>query len=181
MSRIGKQPITIPAGVTLTVEPGAIRVKGPKGQLAARLSPLVEISVANGVATVTRREETRVARGVHGLTRKLLANMLTGVGEGFRRVLEINGVGYRAEAKGRTLQLALGYSHPITFPLPEGVQAKVDKQTVVTLESSDRQLLGETAAAIRKLRPPEPYKGKGIKYADETIRRKAGKAVGAAS
>jgi len=107
--------------------------------------------------------------------------MATGVSSGFRRVLEINGVGYRAEAKGRMLQLALGYSQPVVFALPEGVEAKVDKQTVITLEGADRQVLGEAAAAIRKLRPPEPYKGKGIKYAEETIRRKAGKAVGAAS
>jgi large subunit ribosomal protein L6 len=181
MSRIGKQPITVPNGVTITVEPTAVKIKGPKGTLAAALSPLVELKVESGTLTVARREDTRDARSIHGLTRKLLSNMVTGVSEGFRRVLEINGVGYRAEAKGNILQLALGYSHPIMFPLPQGVQAKVDKQTVVTLEGADRQVLGETASEIRKLRPPEPYKGKGIKYAEEKIRRKAGKAVGAAS
>jgi large subunit ribosomal protein L6 len=181
MSRIGKQPIAVPSGVTVSVEPGAVKVKGPKGTLAAALSPLVELKVEGGSIHVARREDSRAARGVHGLTRKLVANMVTGVSDGFRRVLEINGVGYRAESKGNALQLALGYSHPIVFPLPQGVQAKVDKQTVVTLEGADRQVLGETAAAIRKLRPPEPYKGKGIKYAEERIRRKAGKAVGAAS
>jgi len=181
MSRIGKQPIAVPSGVTITVEPGAVKIKGPKGTLSAALSPLVELKVEGSTLTVARREDSRDARSIHGLTRKLLSNMVTGVSEGFRRVLEINGVGYRAEAKGNILQLALGYSHPIMFPLPQGVQAKVDKQTVVTLEGADRQVLGETASEIRKLRPPEPYKGKGIKYAEEKIRRKAGKAVGAAS
>ena len=181
MSRIGKQPIPVPAGVTITLDPGRVKVQGPKGTLAAAVSSLVDLKVEGSVLNVARREDTREARSVHGLTRKLVANMVVGVSEGFRRVLEINGVGYRAEAKGNTIQLALGYSHPIVFPLPQGVQAKVDKQTVVTLEGADRQVLGETAAAIRKLRPPEPYKGKGIKYAEEKIRRKAGKAVGAAS
>jgi large subunit ribosomal protein L6 len=181
MSRIGKQPIAVPNGVTVTLDPGSLRVKGPKGSLSAALSPLVEVKVEGAVVNVLRREDSRAARSVHGLTRKLVANMVAGVSEGFRRVLEINGVGYRAESKGNALQLALGYSHPIVFALPQGVQAKVDKQTVVTLEGADRQVLGETAAAIRKLRPPEPYKGKGIKYAEEKIRRKAGKAVGAAS
>jgi large subunit ribosomal protein L6 len=181
MSRVGKQPITVPSGVTISTSPGTVQVKGPKGTLSAAVSPLVELKVEGGTLNITRREDTREARSVHGLTRKLVSNMVTGVSDGFRRVLEINGVGYRAEAKGNAIQLALGYSHPILFPLPQGVQAKVDKQTVVTLEGADRQVLGETAAAIRKLRPPEPYKGKGIKYAEETIRRKAGKAVGAAS
>lgn len=181
MSRIGKQPIAVPGGVTVTLDPSGVKVKGPKGTLAAAVSPLVALNVDGSTLTVTRRDDSREARSVHGLTRKLVANMVTGVSEGFRRVLEINGVGYRAEAKGNAIQLALGYSHPIVFPLPQGVQAKVDKQTVVTLEGADRQVLGETAAAIRKLRPPEPYKGKGIKYAEEKIRRKAGKAVGASS
>jgi len=181
MSRIGKQPIAVPSGVTITVDPSGVKIKGPKGTLAAAVSPLVDLKVEGAVLNVARREDTREARSVHGLTRKLVANMVTGVSEGFRRVLEINGVGYRAEAKGNALHLALGYSHPILFPLPQGVQVKVDKQTVVTLEGADRQVLGETAAAIRKLRPPEPYKGKGIKYAEEKIRRKAGKAAGASS
>ena len=181
MSRIGKQPVSVPSGVMVSIESNALKVKGPKGTLAAVLSPLVEVRLEGSVVNVTRREDTRQARGVHGLTRKLVANMVTGVSSGFQRVLEINGVGYRAEAKGSAIQFALGYSHPIVFPLPAGVHAKVDKQTVVTLEGPDRQVLGETAAAIRKLRPPEPYKGKGVKYAEEKIRRKAGKAVGAAS
>ena len=181
MSRIGKLPVALPSGVTVTVDAGTVGVSGPRGHLATRVSPLVEVKVGGAAVSVTRRDDSRAARAVHGLTRKLVANMVTGVSSGFRRVLEISGVGYRAEAKGRTLQLALGYSQPVVFALPDGVEAKVDKQTVITLEGTDRQVLGETAAAIRKLRPPEPYKGKGIKYAEETIRRKAGKAVGAAS
>jgi large subunit ribosomal protein L6 len=181
MSRIGKLPITVPAGVTVSVEAGTVRVSGPRGKLAARIHPLATVKVAGATVSVERADDGRAARAIHGLTRKLVANMVTGVSTGFRRVLEINGVGYRAEAKGRAIQLALGYSHPVLFPLPEGVEAKIDKQTVITLEGADRQVLGEAAAAIRKLRGPEPYKGKGIKYAEETIRRKAGKAVGAAS
>jgi large subunit ribosomal protein L6 len=181
MSRIGRQPIAVPAGVTIKLDPSGVKITGPRGTLTAAVSPLVDLKVEGSVLNVARREDSREARSVHGLTRKLVANMVVGVSEGFRRVLEINGVGYRAEAKGNAIQFALGYSHPIMFPLPQGVQAKVDKQTVVTIEGADRQVLGETAAAIRKLRPPEPYKGKGIKYAEEKIRRKAGKAVGAAS
>jgi len=181
MSRIGKQPIAVPAGVKIASDANGVSVTGPRGTLSVRVSPLIELKIDGGTLQIARREHTREARSVHGLTRKLLANMVTGVSKGFQRTLEINGVGYRAESKGRVLQLALGYSHPVVFDLPEGVQARVDKQTVITLEGADRQVLGETAAAIRKLRPPEPYKGKGIKYAEETIRRKAGKAVGAAS
>lgn len=181
MSRIGKLPVTVPAGVTVAVEPGTVRVSGPRGKLAAAVSPLAEVKVEGNSVVVTRREDTRDGRAIHGLTRVLVSNMVTGVSTGFRRVLEINGVGYRAEVKGRAIQLALGYSHPVIFPLPDGVDAKIDKQTVITLEGADRQVLGATAAAIRELRPPEPYKGKGIKYAEEKIRRKAGKAVGAAS
>ena len=181
MSRIGKQPVSIPDGVKVALDAGAITVNGPKGNLGMRVSPLVEVTIDGAVATVTARDQTRQARAAQGLNRQLLANLVTGVSAGFQRVLEINGVGYRAEAKGKALHLALGYSHPVVFDLPDGVHAKVDKQTVITLESADRQALGEAAAAIRKLRSPEPYKGKGIKYAEERIRRKAGKAVGAAT
>jgi large subunit ribosomal protein L6 len=181
MSRIGKLPVSVPSGVTVAVEPGAVRVSGPRGKLAAAVSPLADVKVEGNTVQVMRRDDSREARAVHGLTRVLVSNMVTGVSTGFRRVLEINGVGYRAEVKGRAIQLALGYSHPVIFPLPDGVEAKIDKQTVITLEGADRQVLGATAAAIRELRPPEPYKGKGIKYAEEKIRRKAGKAVGAAS
>jgi len=138
------------------------------------------VSVDDGSIVVVRRDDSRRTRGLHGLTRKLIANMVTGVTTGFQRTLEINGVGYRAEVRGNAVHLTLGFSHPVVFQLPPGIQAKVDKQTVVTLEGSDKQLLGEVAAMIRELRPPEPYKGKGVKYAEETIRRKAGKAAGAA-
>ncbi len=133
----------------------------------------------DGTVVVTRLEESRQARALHGLTRKLIANMVQGVSKGFSRTLEISGVGYRAEVRGNVVQFSLGFSHPIVFQLPSGIQAKVERQTVVTLEGVDKQLLGEVAAAMRRLRPPEPYKGKGIKYAEEKIRRKAGKTAGA--
>lgn len=180
MSRIGKQPIAVPAGVKVKVDGLAVAVEGPKGKLGLQADPSVSIEIADGRVVVKRKDDSRRARGVHGLTRKLIANMVHGVTQGFSRTLEINGVGYRAEVKGNVLHFALGYSHPIVFQLPPGVQAKVDKQTVVTLESADRQLLGEVTAMIRGLRPPEPYKGKGVKYAEETIRRKAGKAAATA-
>ena len=179
MSRIGRMPITVPSGVKVNVADGSVRVEGPKGKLARELPPEVTLAVESGTVNVNRVDETRRARGVHGLTRKLVANMVEGVSKGFTRVLEINGVGYRAEARGNILHMTLGYSHPIAFQLPAGITAKVEKQVVVTLEGADRELLGQVAAAVRELRPPEPYKGKGVKYAEETIRRKAGKAAGA--
>jgi large subunit ribosomal protein L6 len=178
MSRIGKLPIPIPQGVKIKVDGHAVHVEGPKGKLDFSADTSVAIEITDGKVVVRRKDDSRRSRGIHGLTRKLLANMVHGVNQGFTRTLEINGVGYRAELKGTALQLALGYSHPIMFQLPAGVSAKVDKQTVITLEGADRQLVGETAAMIRDLRPPEPYKGKGVKYAEEAIRRKAGKAAG---
>jgi large subunit ribosomal protein L6 len=179
MSRIGKLPIAIPQGVKINVDGPAVHVEGPKGKLDFEVDSAVGVEMTDGKLVVRRKDETRRSRGVHGLTRKLLANMVHGVHKGFSRVLEITGVGYRAEVKGSAVHLALGFSHPIVFQLPSGVTAKVDKQTVITLEGPDRQLLGEVAAMMRDLRPPEPYKGKGVKYAEETIRRKAGKAAGA--
>lgn len=158
---------------------GAVRVKGPKGSLECTCPSDIRVKRADSELRLERAGDGREQRATHGLTRKLIANMVEGVSTGFSRVLEINGVGYRAEVKGQSLQLALGYSHAIVFPLPAGITARVDKQTVVTLEGADRQLLGQTAAAIRRLRRAEPYKGKGIKYGDEVIRRKAGKAAGA--
>lgn len=178
MSRIGNLPIPIPPGVTVEVASGAVRVQGPKGTLRMRCPAGVTVDRVDGQLRVQRAAAAPADRAMHGLARKLLANMVHGVSTGFSRVLEITGVGYRAEAKGKSLQLSLGYSHQIDFPLPEGITANVDKQTVVTLEGADRQLLGQTAAAVRALRPVEPYKGKGIKYAGEVIRRKAGKAAG---
>jgi large subunit ribosomal protein L6 len=172
-------PIAVPGGVKVHVADGTVRVEGPKGTLSRELPREVTIAIDGSTVNVGRLDETRRTRSIHGLTRKLLSNMVEGVSKGFTRVLEINGVGYRAEARGTMLHMTLGYSHPIAFQLPSGVTAKVDRQVVVTLEGADRETLGQVAAALRELRPPEPYKGKGMKYAEETIRRKAGKAAGA--
>ena len=180
MSRIGKLPVTIPAGVKIAVDPSAVRVEGPKGKLQAPIPAGVQVTVEGNVAHVTRDNEQRKLRALHGLTRKLIANMAQGVSLGFTRVLDINGVGYRAEVRGQEIHMTLGYSHPVVFPLPPGVTAAVERQIIITLSGADRQLLGEMAAKIRSLRPPEPYKGKGIKYREEFIKRKAGKAVGSA-
>ena len=180
MSRIGKLPVTIPAGVKVVVDPGAVKLEGPKGKLQAPIPAGVQVIVEGNVVQVGRDNEERKVRALHGLTRKLIANMAQGVSQGFNRVLDINGVGYRAEVKGQDIHMTLGYSHPVVFPLPQGVTAAVERQIVITLSGADRQLLGETAAKIRSLRPPEPYKGKGIKYREEFIKRKAGKAVGSA-
>lgn len=179
MSRVGKLPVVVPKAVKVVVDNREIRVEGPKGKLASRLPEKLQIELDGETLQVRRSDDTARARALHGLTRKLVANMVEGVSEGFRRVLEINGVGYRAELKGQELHFSLGYSHPVVFPLPQGVAASVERQTVITLESHDKQLVGETAAVIRELRPPEPYKGKGIRYQGETVRRKAGKAMGA--
>jgi len=181
MSRVGKMPITVPSGVKVHVAEGVVRVEGPKGKLERRLDADARLVVESGTVRVERRDDSRRARSVHGLTRRLIDNMVRGVGQGFTRVLEINGVGYRAEARGSDVFLTLGYSHPIRFQLPAGVTAKVERQVVITLEGPDRELLGQAAAAIRELRPPEPYKGKGVKYAEEQIRRKAGKAAAGAT
>lgn len=180
MSRVGKLPIPIPTGVQIQVTDGVVRVEGPKGKLEHRLPSAVTVEVSDGSLKVTRKDDSRQTRALHGLTQRIVGNMVRGVHAGFTRNLEIVGVGYRAEAKGQSLQLSLGYSHPILFQLPPGVQARTERPTSITLESIDRQLLGETAAMIRRLRPPEPYKGKGIKYVEEVLRRKAGKAAGAA-
>lgn len=181
MSRIGRLPITIPSGVTVEQAGGEVRVKGPKGSLSQQVPPGISMAIEGGAIRFTRSDDTNRMRGLHGLARQLVANMVEGVTKGFTRVLEITGVGYRADARGNLLWLTLGYSHPIAYQLPSGVTAKVEKQVTVTLEGSDRQLLGEVAAAIRGLRPPEPYKGKGVRYAEERVRRKAGKAAAGAS
>ncbi len=177
MSRVGRQPIELPAGVTLQVDQGAVRVQGPRGELSRPIPEGITIAVDGGRVTLGRESDSRTAKANHGLMRKLVANMVEGVGRGFTRTLEITGVGYRAEVRGNAIFFTLGYSHPILYQLPPGVTAKVERQVVVTLEGADREVLGEVAAAIRALRPPEPYKGKGIKYAGEQIRRKAGKAA----
>lgn len=180
MSRIGKLPVTIPTGVKVAIDSNALRLEGPKGKLQTEIPTGVGVKVEGSVLHVERQAEDRKVRALHGLTRKLIANMTTGVSQGFTRVLDINGVGYRAEVKGQELHMTLGYSHPVVFELPVGVSAAIERQVIITLSGADRQVLGETAAKIRSLRPPEPYKGKGIKYREEVIKRKAGKAVGSA-
>jgi large subunit ribosomal protein L6 len=180
VSRIGKLPVTIPTGVKVAIDSNALRLEGPKGKLQTEIPTGVGVKVEGSVLHVERQAEDRKVRALHGLTRKLIANMALGVSQGFTRVLDINGVGYRAEVKGQELHMTLGYSHPVVFALPVGVSAAIERQVIITLSGADRQVLGETAAKIRSLRPPEPYKGKGIKYREEVIKRKAGKAVGSA-
>jgi large subunit ribosomal protein L6 len=179
MSRIGKKVIPLPPGVKVIFESQVVKVSGPKGNLSQRIDRNVTLAAEKDKLIVQAPEGPRNGKALHGLTRTLIANMVKGVSQGFERVLEINGVGYRAEAQGNALNFSLGYSHPIRFPLPEGIRAEVERQVRITLKGSDRNLLGMTAAKIRRLRPPEPYGGKGIKYAEEVIHRKAGKtAVG---
>jgi large subunit ribosomal protein L6 len=176
MSRIGKLPISIPQGVKVSLTGDLLKVEGPKGSLTQRISPKVGISVSDGKIVFSRPTETRESRMFQGLMRSLVANMVTGVAQGFERRLEITGVGYRAEVQGDTLVMSLGFSHPVKYPLPKGVKAEVDKMTSIILRGADMQVLGQAAANIRGLKPPEPYKGKGIKYQAERVRRKAGKA-----
>jgi large subunit ribosomal protein L6 len=175
MSRIGRKVLPLPKGVTLIQKDGKYGVKGPKGELGKALPTGITIKVEGDKLSVKRADDSHDLRAKHGLVRAHLANMVKGVTEGWTRELEINGVGYRAEVSGDKLTMALGYSHPVVFPLPKVVTAKVDKNKVI-LTSPDRDILGQTAAKIRELRPPEPYKGKGVKYAEEVIKKKAGKA-----
>jgi large subunit ribosomal protein L6 len=176
MSRVGKLPVKIPDKVKVAVANGDIKVEGPKGKMHFPFNPRVNVEVAGQEVRVTRPDETRVSKGLHGLTRTLVKNAIEGVVKGYERTLEISGVGFKAEVKGKDINLTLGFSHPVVFKLPEGVTAEVDaKQTRLVVRGVDKHLLGLTAAKIRALRPPEPYKGKGIKYAEETVRRKEGK------
>ena len=175
MSRVGKKPITLPAKTAVTLKDSLITVKGAKGTLTRTIHPGVELEVADNTIHVRPKEDTRTARALQGLVRSLVANMVTGVTTGFERVLEINGIGYRASVNGNTLVLNLGYSHPINYELPQGVSVAVDKNNVIRLSGIDKEQLGHVAASIRRFRPPEPYKGKGIKFAEERIQRKAGK------
>lgn len=177
MSRLGNSPIPLPAGVKATVEDGVFVAQGPKGKVRQRLVAEVEVTVGEGSVEVRRTGESRDHRARHGMMRALLANAVRGVTDGFRKELDIHGVGYRAEAKGRAVHLALGYSHPIVVKMPEGIDILVDdKAGRITVLGADRQQVGQVAAELRGLRLPEPYKGKGIRYADEVIRRKVGKA-----
>jgi large subunit ribosomal protein L6 len=167
--------LPLPKGVTLNQKPGTISVKGPKGELSKAMPAGISLKTEGDKVTVLRADDSRENRAKHGLIRAHLANMVKGVTDGWTRELEINGVGYRAEVAGDTINMALGFSHPVAFKLPKGVTAKVDKNRV-TLSSADRDLVGQTAAKVRELRPPEPYKGKGVKYVEEVIKRKVGKA-----
>ena len=176
MSRIGKKPVPVPSGVDVRIQGRDVTVKGPKGQLQRSFKG-VTFEQADGLVTVTPDSMSRTDRSLWGLGRTLLNNMVVGVSEGFTRELEINGVGYRAAVKGNTVEFNLGYSHPINFPMPDGVKIEVDKQTMVKVSGVSKQAVGQTAAKIRALRPPEPYKGKGVKYVGEYIRRKVGKAA----
>jgi large subunit ribosomal protein L6 len=175
MSRIGKKPIPVPKGVQVTLKDGLVEVKGPKGQLSQSLPPGVTVLLEDGqiVASVS---EAREQRKFHGLGRTLVANAVQGVSEGFKRELDIVGVGYRAEVKGRDVHFALGYSHPVVFPLPQGIDVAIEKQTHVTVTGIDKQLVGQVAANMRSLRKPDPYKQKGVRYTGEVLKKKAGKA-----
>jgi large subunit ribosomal protein L6 len=177
MSRIGKKPVVIPAGVTVDIKDKTVKIKGAKGELVLNIHPQVSVEKTDeGLIVKVKNETNKQERALWGLFRALLNNMVTGVTTGFTKILEINGVGYKAAVTGKKLVLNLGYSHPIEMEIPTGLEAKVEKN-VLTITGIDRQLVGQFAAVVREQRPPEPYKGKGIKYSDETIRRKAGKVV----
>ena len=175
MSRIGKKPISVPSGVTVTIDPGVVRVHGPKGELSERIPRDISVAQDGEELTVTRPTDRGEHRALHGLTRSLVANMVLGVTEGFQKTLEIQGVGYRAQLKGKDLELALGYSHPVPVKAPDGIEFEVPQPTRVVVKGISKQQVGEIAAYIRKQRPPEPYKGKGIRYEGEYVARKVGK------
>ena len=176
MSRIGKLPVPIPDGVSVKSADGQVEVKGPKGTIATRMPALISVDVAEGEIRFTRPDDKRDSRSLHGLARALTANMVTGVTQGFSKTLEIQGVGYRAAVDAGVLNLALGFSHPVNLEIPEGLTVSVDGTTIVKIEGIDKQLVGQFAADVRSIRPPEPYKGKGIRYSGERVRRKVGKA-----
>lgn len=176
MSRIGKKPISVPSGVDVTVDGQDVRVKGPKGELSLVIPAPISASIEDGTITVARPDEERESRSLHGLTRTLIENLIIGVSQGYSKQLEIVGTGYRVQAKGQNLEFSLGYSHSITVEPPQGISFAVEGQNKVTVSGIDKQQVGEVTANIRKLRKPEPYKGKGIRYAGENVRRKVGKA-----
>src|SRR5918912_3216572 len=175
MGRIGKQPIPVPETVTVAIEPDVVRVTGPRGELSERVSPELTVEQADGELLVKRPTDRGEHRALHGLTRSLIANMVQGVTEGFEKRLEIQGVGYRAALRGKDLELSVGYSHPVTIEAPAGIEFEVPQPTRIAVRGSSKQVVGETAARIRKVRPPEPYKGKGIRYEGEYVQRKVGK------
>jgi large subunit ribosomal protein L6 len=176
MSRIGKLPVAVPSGVDVKLEDSTVFVKGPKGQLSQRFLPVVEVSLDDGRVVVVRKNDEKSGRAAHGLTRTLVANMIEGVTKGFRKSLELQGVGYRVNKAGNDLNFSLGYSHPVTYAAPSGIAFTVEGTNKIHVEGIDKQRVGQIAAEIRNLRPPEPYKGKGIRYEGETIRKKLGKA-----
>ena len=175
MSRIGKSPIPVPAGVEVSISGSDVSVKGPKGQLKLTVASPITVALTDGQVIVSRPDEERISRSLHGLTRTLIANQIIGVTQGFTKALEIVGTGYRVASKGQALEFALGYSHPITVDPPQGISFAVEGNTKIVVSGIDKQAVGEVAANIRKLRKPEPYKGKGVRYAGEVVRRKAGK------
>ncbi len=177
MSRIGRLPVLLPSGVEVNHSGDELSVKGPKGSLSARLPSMIRVEVADGELRFVRPDERKQTRAFHGLARALAANMVKGVTEGFAKELAIEGVGYRAELKGKTLNLLLGFSHPVEVEIPEGLEVKVEGTNQIRVEGIDREQVGQFAAELRSIRPPEPYKGKGVRYADERIRRKVGKAA----
>jgi len=179
MSRIGKQPIAVPAKVQVKIDGAKISIKGPKGELSRELPPEVSVSQEGDTLTVSRQDDSRVCRQMHGLSRSLVSNMVEGVSKGFERKLQLQGVGYRAQVKGKDLVLNVGYSHPVEIPPPDGIQFAIEeKGVVIVISGYDKEIVGNISAQIRAVRPPEPYKGKGIRYSDEVVRRKAGKAGG---
>ena len=179
MSRIGRKPVSIPQGVKVQIDGGTVRAEGPKGKLMQPVPSGLSAKLDGDQLVISRTGDDRKMRALHGLARALVANMVTGVKDGFERKLEIVGIGYRAQLQGRLITLALGYSHPVLFPLPEGVTAEIERQVSITLRGADKAVLGQTAAKLRALRKPDPYKGKGIRYANEVVRRKVGKKAGA--
>ena len=176
MSRIGRMPITVPSGVMVSIDGQDVAVKGPKGELSLTVAEPITVKQDDGILEVARPNDERSAKQLHGLTRSLLNNMVIGVTDGYTKTLELVGTGYRVQAKGQGLELSLGFSHPVNVDAPQGITFQVETPTRFHISGIDKQLVGEVAANIRKLRPPEPYNGKGVKYADEVIRRKAGKA-----
>jgi large subunit ribosomal protein L6 len=175
MSRIGKKPVTVPQGVTLDLKGSEVAVKGPKGELRRQLHPEMQLALADGIFTVTRPSEEQKHKALHGLTRTLVQNMIDGVSKGFTKTLEIQGVGYKAEAKPYGVNLIVGFSHPVKYEAPKGIKISVENNTTVKIEGADKEKVGQVAAELRAVRPPEPYKGKGVRYQGEQVRRKAGK------
>ena len=175
MSRIGKLPVALPAGVTVTVADGSVRVKGPKGELVQHLASGVDVQIDGRNVRIARQDDSRQCRANHGLVRSLVNNMVRGVTTGFETKMEIRGVGFKGEVKGSALSLSLGYSHPVEFPFPKGITIEVQKGTTLIIRGSDRQLVGETSAKLKGFRPPDAYKGKGVRYENEYVRQKAGK------